>query len=1181
MTVSMRVMSAGVGYQYLLRSVAAGDGNRHLSTPLTRYYTEAGTPPGRWVGSGLHAFGQGEVRSGDPVTEHQLALLLGMGRDPVTGQPLGRAFPDLGDEPTDYGSDVAMSARRAVAGFDLTFSVPKSVSALWGVADAGTQALIIEAHHDAVAEVLDLLEREIAATRRGVAAGNGAVAQADVVGIAATAYDHWDSRLGDPQLHTHVVVSNKVRTVEDGRWRSLDGRPLHASVVALSEHYNALLADRLTRLFGIEWEERARGDGRSLSWELAPVPAELIHEFSSRSRGIDLETDRLIERYVAEHGKRPSSARVIRLRAHATLATRPEKQIRSLADLTAEWRERAGAILGTGAPEWARQVTSTGSARPHDAENARPPEGRARPAPAGLLRSDDVPVGVVRDLALTVVDVVGEKRSTWRHWNLWAEASRQTMGWRFASADDREAVIDRLVTEAKAQSLCLTPPELASVPQVFRRGDGSSRFRPRHDEVYSSRRLLEAEDRLLTLSRDVGAPVALSDRIGQEVGPGKEHHLLSDGQMAALASVATSGRRLDVLVGPAGAGKTTAMKALQVAWLAEHGRGSVVGLAPSAVAAQVLADDLGIDCENTAKWLHEYDRGRVSLSAGQLVIVDEATLAGTLALDRICGIASAAGAKVLLVGDWAQLQSVDAGGAFSLLVSDRDDVPELNEVHRFLNDWERQASLDLRFGRTEVIDTYEIHARIRQGSTDDMTDAAYAAWRADARAGRSSILVTEAARSVFELNKRARAERILDGDTAASTEVRLVDGSHASEGDIVITRRNDRRLKPLRGGWVRNGDRWRILNVGPDGSAEVQRISGTGHGTVVLPAAYVAEHVDLGYAVTAHRAQGVTVDTSHVVVAGTTTRENLYVSMTRGRQSNIAYIALDQPDESHSAPEPDDVTARTVLYGVLQHSGSELSAHQMIRAEQDRWGSIDQLAAEYETIAAVAQRDRWVDLLDRSGLTRDQVDQIVQSDSFGPLTAELRRVEASRADVARVLPRVVGRRGFGDAIDIGAVLISRLQHESRRSGRGKRSAQPRLIAGLIPVASGAMDEELAEALRERAQLIEWEARELAEQAVEVRDPWVKKLGPVPEPPGERARWLDAVGTVAAYRSRYNINSRTILGDEPATVAQRHDASRAEQAVRRATAIRRGAAGDRRLAQSTARGWDGVIHRPGE
>ena len=116
--------------------------------------------------------------------------------------------------------------RRAVAGFDYTFSVPKSVSVLWGVADAGTQALIAQAHHEAIAEVVDFMEREVAATRTGYTAADGAVAQVDVTGLIATAFDHYDSRAGDPQLHTHVVISNKAKTTLDGKWRSLDGSAL-------------------------------------------------------------------------------------------------------------------------------------------------------------------------------------------------------------------------------------------------------------------------------------------------------------------------------------------------------------------------------------------------------------------------------------------------------------------------------------------------------------------------------------------------------------------------------------------------------------------------------------------------------------------------------------------------------------------------------------------------------------------------------------------------------------------------------------------------------------------------------------------------------------------------------------------------------------------------------------------
>ncbi len=166
MTVSMRVMSAGDGYKYLLRTVASGDGDRMLSTPLTRYYTEEGTPPGRWLGSAVAVLGGGSVVVGDQVTETQLQLLIGMGRDPVTGDPLGSAYRNYptvterirqrtaGLDPelpvTERAEAVAVieaeeaakGARKAVAGFDFTFSIPKSASVLWAVADAGTQSLI-------------------------------------------------------------------------------------------------------------------------------------------------------------------------------------------------------------------------------------------------------------------------------------------------------------------------------------------------------------------------------------------------------------------------------------------------------------------------------------------------------------------------------------------------------------------------------------------------------------------------------------------------------------------------------------------------------------------------------------------------------------------------------------------------------------------------------------------------------------------------------------------------------------------------------------------------------------------------------------------------------------------------------------------------------------------------------
>ena len=526
-------------------------------------------------------------------------------------------------------------------------------------------------------------------------------------------------------------------------------------------------------------------------------------------------------------------------------------------------------------------------------------------------------------------------------------------------------------------------------------------------------------------------------------------------QSAALESITASGRLVDLLVGPAGAGKTTTMRALRAAWIVEHGRGSVIGLAPSAAAAQALADDLGIACDNTAKWLHEHDHGRAELRAGQLVIIDEATLAGTTTLDRISGIAAAAGAKVLLVGDPFQLQSVDAGGVFALLVDRRTDAPELTEIHRFRNEWEKAASLGLRGGDVEVISTYARQDRIREGDTDQMLDAAYEAWRADMLEGKGSVLVTESSHAVRALNERARAERLVMDGADDGREVHLVDGTRASVGDVVITRRNDRTLRTSKG-WVKNGDRWRITDIRRDGSVVVSRLDRRRRGSAVLPPEYVAQHLDLGYAITAHRAQGVTVDTSHVVVTASTTRENLYVSMSRGRDSNIAYVALDQPDDSHSTPEPEDVSARTVLYGVLQHSGASLSAHQTMEAEYDLHGGIDRLAAELETIASEAQRDRFVALLGRSGLTEAAV-------RGGHRVDRLRAAHRCAAPSRGLPPRPRATRpaassaqhGLDDADDIAAVLRYRLEKVAASPPRGCR-LRPRLIAGLIPEPLGPM-----------------------------------------------------------------------------------------------------------------------------
>lgn len=782
--------------------------------------------------------------------------------------------------------------------------------------------------------------------------------------------------------------------------------------------------------------------------------------------------------------------------------------MRSLADLTTNWHDRAAAVLG---------------ADLDDLRN-RTEQGRDR----SPVVSADVPPAVVDRIAHEVVEVVGEKRSTWRRWNLHAEASRQTIGLRFATTTDRETVVAQIVAAAEGASLRLTPPDLATVPAAFTRADGTSMFRPKHSTVFTSAELLEAEACLLDLGRTTAGPTVPPRNLELAATmAGQDGQPLGADQIAALTSVGTSGRVLDVLVGPAGAGKTTAIHALRNAWELSHGPDTVIGLAPSAAAAQILAEDLGIDTENTAKWLHDHTSGRTNFRSRQLVIIDEASLAGTRTLDQITSHAAEIGAKVLLVGDWAQLAAVEAGGAFGMLVRDRTTPPELLDVHRFHNSWETQASLRLRNGDPHVIDTYESNARIREGDTDAMLDSVFHAWHDDRAAGRSSLMIAPTRDTVTALNSRARDDRIAAGHTDPTRAVRLRDHTLASVGDTIITRRNNRRLHAGRG-WVKNGDRWSITAINDDASITVRRAGRRGP-SVHLPAEYVTDHVELGYAVTAHRAQGATVDTAHAMVQIGMTRETLYVAMTRGRRANTAYIATDQPDdEAHHSPTAP--TGRSILTSVLQHVGADRSAHELIAEQHDRWSSIAQLAAEYETIAAAAQHNSWVNLIRQTGLSGEQADAVIASDAFGPLTAELRRADAHHLNPEDLLPRLITARPVDGSEDIAAVLHHRLTNVTERAAAARRRQAPaRLIAGLIPEATGPMTSDMKQALAERQRLIEQRATALTDTAIANREPWTRAMGPRPHDPNARSTWTQHARTIAAYRDRYKISTDDILG----------------------------------------------------
>ena len=173
----------------------------------------------------------------------------------------------------------------------------------------------------------------------------------------------------------------------------------------------------------------------------------------------------------------------------------------------------------------------------------------------------------------------------------------------------------------------------------------------------------------------------------------------------------------------------------------------------------------------------------------------------------------------------------------------------------------------------------------------------------------------------------------------------------------------------------------------------------------------------------------------------------------------------------------------------------------------------------------------------------------IESNAFGPLVAELRRAEANGHNVEKMLPAAVARHGLDDADDIAAVLRHRVSLATRNVGTGRGRRPARLIVGLIPEALGPMAPDMRSALHDRRDLMEQRARTLAEEAVRTKAPWVKALGEMPTDRADRARWLQAAITVAAYRDRHSITGAKPLGNAT-TDRQRLDRARAEAAIGR-------------------------------
>ncbi|PWN04963.1 transfer protein Tra [Nocardioides silvaticus] len=1160
---SLHKLTAGSGYDYLTRQVAAMDATDKGHTGLASYYTEKGETPGVWVGSGME--GIEGLDAGDIVTADHMQSLFGSGHHPLAtqrtkeldlrigrddaerptdadyktavrlgtpykvydndispfrievakrfsewneaaGHPgdypvpaaerarirteVGREFfrAEHGREPVDARELAATIAKHsrsktnAVAGYDLTFSPVKSVSVLWAISDPKTAAVIERAHQAAIKDALDFVESKALFTRRGT---NG-VRQVDVRGLVATAFTHRDSRAGDPDLHTHVAVANKVQTL-DGKWLAIDGRPLHKAVVSASETYNTALERHLVDALGVRFEERPNEDARKRPVrEIVGVDPELNRRFSKRRINVEDRRKVLAAAFQATHGRPPTPVETIQLSQQATLETREAKhEPRSLAEQREAWNREAVEVLGTS--QRVKQMV-------HGALN---PKGAARSLAdsAWFAKTTD-----------SIVATMEGSRSTWQYWHVYAEAQRQV---RAANVPTNQVsqVVDLLVSEVlDGHSVSMARPwGTISEPVELRRADGSSVYTQAGADLFTSSKVLAAEQRLVAAAgRHDGYAVEASSVDLALLESTANGITLNAGQATLVREMATSGARLQLAIAPAGSGKTTAMRALASAWT--DGGGTIIGLAPSAAAAEALRSQIDTQTDTLAKLTHSLEQARqtgaampdwvAGIDSSTLVVIDEAGMADTLSLDSAVSYILERGGSVRLIGDDQQLSAIGAGGVLRDIRATHGAL-QLTELVRFKDPAEGAASLALREGKSEALGFYLDRDRVHVGDLATMTEEVFAAWQADRAAGQDSIMLAPTRDLVSELNQQARAHR-LEGidpaDVASSGPVRrLADGNEASIGELIITRENDRRLRTSATDWVKNGDRWTVLEIHDGGDLTVQH---TQHGrTVRLPSDYVAKATDLGYACTVHTAQGVTADTMHGLATGTESRQQLYTMMTRGATANHVYLEVVGDGDPHSVIHPTLVrplTPTDILEQVLARDDAQLSATSLIREQADPATRLGEAAQRYLDSLYVAAEDllRHEPATGVDGTTVNMVDALdtavetlapgLSDEAAWPtLRAHLLLLGAAGENPVEALRAAAGDRELESARDRAAVLDWRLDASGlRNAGAGPLPWMPGIPARL------AEDPHWGAYLSQRAHLVEQLAEQVHTRAAE-------------------------------------------------------------------------------------------------
>jgi conjugative relaxase-like TrwC/TraI family protein len=807
--------SAATYAAYLTSSSSRGD-----------YYTPEGEGDGgsasssQWHGSPttLQALGLSVDR---PVQRDELRALM-HGVSPVDGQPI-----------RPVGADGSR-----VAGIDLTFSPPKTVSALWATSSDYRRAQIENAHTQAVRSAIERTEREVDLVRRKE---NGVVRFEKANRLLAAEFTHTTSRLAqdqeagsvpDPQLHSHVVILAAER--QDGKLAAVESKQLYRAARENGAWYRAELAANLQEL-GLGVDRRA-GKGERY-FEVTGVSAELAERWSTRAEDVNRAARTFQQRY----GREPRAGELGSL----TLETRGSKTAAATVDVNEAWRSVGEEYEQT----------------------------RARSE--GLFNDRARETKHEVDLRRELLDGAIERRS------MITERELKARAYELSAGVSRPAETDNLVRDLARSGELI---------QLDDRTWTTRELREREQQAIQT-----AESRTSENTAPVSKETLRQARreMCREIGGS-----LTDEQKQALETITGPGS-VSVLVGQAGTGKGVVIGTASEAWRKEGYQ--VIGTAiPGATAKRLGADANLNQAMTTDALIHRVENGHVRLGSKTVVVMDEAGMADSKRLPKLIELTAERDSKLVLAGDSAQLSSIGAGGLFKEL-QEKVPTAELSEVHRARHEWEKQAWMEVRDGEaTRALARYEAHDRLHVYDTrQEAAEAMVENWdqaRRDLPGGKAVMITDASNKERDQINAMAQEHRAQAGELG-SHHVELPGKPYGlASGDEVIFTAQHHQPGTER---VENGITGTIIDTsrGEDESCLTIKTNEPEPREIDIDTQQFND-ISLGYAVHAYKSQGMTTEHASVLIGGwQTDRENAYVSLTRAREQTDIYLSREDLGE--------------------------------------------------------------------------------------------------------------------------------------------------------------------------------------------------------------------------------------------------------------------------------------------